>query len=231
MKSYITLISSDEYLIGLLSLLKQLKHYESKYPMCILYTDNLKEETKSKIKETNCNVVEVPNLGLMESRYNWHNTFSKFEIFNQTQFDKLVYLDVDILLRCNVDELFEHEHLSMCWFGGEHENLKFYNSGVMVLKPSRSDYDSLFKFFYECLSKGKVRHIFLKTDQQIISYILNDDINELDNIYNMDSRDTKTENPKIVHFVKDSKPWNKSYKPINDKQKIYIDEWNKMTYE
>ncbi len=222
MKSYITLISSDEYLIGLLSLLKQLKHYESKYPMCILYTDNLKEETKSKIKETNCNVIEIPNLGLEKTQHNWHNTFSKLEIFNQTQFGKLVYLDVDILLRSNVDELFDHEHLSMCWFGSEHKNLKLYNSGVMVLKPNKSDYDSLFKFF-------KVRKF--KTDQHIISYILNDDINELDNIYNMDSRDTKTENPKIVHFVKDSKPWNKSYKPMNDKQKIYIDEWKKITHE
>ena len=190
--------------------------------MCILYTDNLKEETKSKIKETNCKVIEIPNLGLVETKHNWHNTFSKLEIFNQTQFGKLVYLDVDILLRSNVDELFDHEHLSMCWFGSEHKNLKLYNSGVMVLKPNKSDYDSLFKFF-------KVRKF--KTDQHIISYILNDDINELDNIYNMDSRDTKTENPKIVHFVKDSKPWNKSYKPMNDKQKIYIDEWKKITHE
>ena len=221
MKSYITLISSDEYLIGLLSLLKQLKHYESKYPMCILYTDNLKEETKSKIKETNCKVIEIPNLGLVETKHNWHNTFSKLEIFNQTQFGKLVYLDVDILLRSNVDELFDHEHLSMCWFGSEHKNLKLYNSGVMVLKPNKSDYDSLFKFF-------KVRKF--KTDQHIISYILNDDINELDNIYNMDSRDT-TNNPKIVHFVKDTKPWNKSYEPENDKQKSYIEEWNKITHE
>ena len=96
------------------------------------YFDNLKEETKSKIKETNCNVIEIPNLGLEKTQHNWHNTFSKLEIFNQTQFGKLVYLDVDILLRSNVDELFDHEHLSMCW-----QRLKKYRP---LIYPTQTDF-------------------------------------------------------------------------------------------
>ncbi|WP_296859564.1 glycosyltransferase, partial [uncultured Methanobrevibacter sp.] len=52
----------------------------------------------------------------------WRNCWTKFHIFNLTQFDKIVFLDADILILKNLDHLFNCPHMTSC-LDGEYFNL------------------------------------------------------------------------------------------------------------
>lgn len=51
--------------------------------------------------------VENKNKRKLEDRPWFNTTFSKLHVFGLTEYDKIVYLDADVLLLANVDELFD----------------------------------------------------------------------------------------------------------------------------
>lgn len=56
---------------------------------------------------------------------NWNKTFDKLKIFDLIEYDKLVYLDCDMMILANLDFLFEYPTFSAAWAGksvpGDHE--------------------------------------------------------------------------------------------------------------
>ena len=79
----------------------------------------------------------------------WENCLTKFKIFNLTQFDKLIFLDADILILKNLDDLFERPHMTSA-LDGEYFNLwpgwDHFNSGIMVIEPSEKLFNDLLDF-------------------------------------------------------------------------------------
>jgi alpha-N-acetylglucosamine transferase len=77
---------------------------------------------------------------------NWALTLSKFEIFNLTQFDKIIYLDADIMMLKNIDHLFEYPHLTSA-LDGEYFNIwpdkPHFNAGILVIEPNSDEYKKL----------------------------------------------------------------------------------------
>src|SRR5690606_3624872 len=77
----------------------------------------------------------------------WQFTFEKLYIFSLTQFDKIVYLDSDMLVLENIDELFDKEHMSAVGPAGGrfpgNEDYNGLNSGLLVIQPNTKDFDSL----------------------------------------------------------------------------------------
>ena len=69
------------------------------------------------------------------------NTFDKLNIFSLVEFEKIVYLDSDLLILENIDNLFNYPHLS-CPRDLPFNMTKF-NSGVMVLEPNIDDFKEL----------------------------------------------------------------------------------------
>lgn len=51
--------------------------------------------------------VENRNKQKLQNRPWFNTTFSKLHVFGLTEFDKIVYLDADLLLLSNIDELFD----------------------------------------------------------------------------------------------------------------------------
>ena len=73
---------------------------------------------------------------------NWRHTYSKLRVFEQAQFDKIVYLDADMLICKSIDELFEKPHMSAVNSGGMLPELSYWvqlNSGLMVIEPAKVD--------------------------------------------------------------------------------------------
>lgn len=72
----------------------------------------------------------------------WFLIFYKLHILELTEFDKLVYLDSDMYVRKNIDELFEMENMSATIdrpFGPIiNDNIdKKLTSGIMVIEPKK----------------------------------------------------------------------------------------------
>lgn len=74
----------------------------------------------------------------------WYFTFSKLNIFSQTQFEKIVYIDLDMVITENVDHLFNKKHYSFVNSGGFiYKDWVNLNSGLSVFIPSKELFNSL----------------------------------------------------------------------------------------
>ncbi len=76
----------------------------------------------------------------------WNETFFKLNICKLTQFEKIIYLDADMIVQKNIDCLFQYPSISATT-GGKSENPQWteFNSGIMVIEPSVTLFDALIK--------------------------------------------------------------------------------------
>jgi glycogenin len=145
--SYITVLSTDHYVEGVVVLAKSLHRVGSHYPFWVLTTPNLKPETLEQLDRHGIQRREVPPIvvetDVPEHQRRWQWTYVKLHIFNQTQFAKLVYLDADMLVYENLDELFNKPHMAAVNAGGmlpEYQHWREFNSGLMVVEPNAALY-------------------------------------------------------------------------------------------
>ncbi|KAL7288235.1 hypothetical protein TKK_0017780 [Trichogramma kaykai] len=156
--------------------------------------------------DTNLAVLNRPELGI---------TFTKLHCWKLTQYEKCVFLDADVLVIKNSDELFERDELSAAPDVGWPD---CFNSGVFVYAPSEARFADLVAF---ANSHGS----FDGADQGLLNLYFHDwahkDIaKHLPFIYNMCSVAMYSyapayrqygENVKIVHFIGNTKPWLQHY--------------------
>src|SRR5690606_21902467 len=78
------------------------------------------------------------------------NTFDKLQVFGFVSYDKVVFLDSDMLVVKNIDHLFEKNHLSFATASEQVngcEDWTWPNSGMMVLKPEKGLPEKIFKIW------------------------------------------------------------------------------------
>lgn len=144
-KSYITILANDNYLKGVLVLNESLKKVKSKYPLTVFTGKNLSKKSKNILKKYKINIIEqsrdlkIPETLLKNNNNNgydyWNNTFLKLFIFDLEQFEKLVFLDCDMLVLANIDELFNKPHMSYVPTEQFFDGGMGLNSGTMVIEP------------------------------------------------------------------------------------------------
>ena len=119
-----------------------LQAVNSQYPLIVGVTkDIVTLEIIQILNGIGCRVQSIDSLKYSDTTQNkWKNhsvlnTASKFELFNLKQWDKLVYLDTDILVLENIDDLFNKPDGSMLWW----ENGDCGLSGCFVFEPKHHD--------------------------------------------------------------------------------------------
>ena len=222
--SYVTALTTDNYFPGLCSLSHSLKKANTQYPLSVIVPTNLSDKTKQLISQRDIQLIELDpvviddNLLQQNLEKNWNNTFFKLSVFNLTQFDKVVYLDLDMIIKRNIDELFEAPHMS-CVAAGKciHPDWTRLNSGIMVIEPS----NKLFEDMLMCSSdacKDRISNGLGFGDQDIINYYYPDWSNcedlHLSEVYNSMSSCIEElsrlygyDNLKVLHYIDSTKPW------------------------
>lgn len=154
--SYISIITNDDYIPGVLVLHRTLLETKPKYPFLLLITQKVTKEGIQKLEKNNINYKiikeEVHNPTDVNMNHRWFHTYSKLHVFNQTEFEKIVYLDADMFILRNIDELFSHPHMSGTNAGSmipEKSHWSHLNTGLMVIEPS----EELFKYMYKKVGK------------------------------------------------------------------------------
>lgn len=158
--------------------------------------------------------------------------------------DKLIYLDSDTVVRTSLKELWdmdlEDNYIAAIEDANSTIKTKFFNSGMMVINckkwvednitksslnyskesaNSKSDctQNVLNKFF-----EGKVKFLDLKWNLQYSP------INVWSNFEDRSEYQSAIENPNIIHYLGDFKPWLKGFGCLNPKQKEYF-KYHKLT--
>lgn len=113
-KAWVTLITGDSYLPGVIALSKSLKFSQSKFPLIVMYIkDKLSNHTKEEIRKYGGVLYEVKPLYPKEgvktsfafSRFS--EVWTKLKAWSVEGFDKLCFLDADMLIVKNMDEIFD----------------------------------------------------------------------------------------------------------------------------
>lgn len=233
--AYMTVLSTDSYIPGVIKLYKSLKATNTFYPFICVCSRNI---TKTSIKSLNKKGIKcikldkcaVDNITLLENDANfshWKYTYDKLLLFGLTDYKKIVYLDSDMLILENIDELFECKPFSAVPAGYLINNeWTRLNSGLLVIEPNKEVMNIMLQLIPTVYQKRK-EQCLATGDQDIINEYIPDWYKNKDLVlpesYNLIFKyiDTykrnykfKYSNPdkprsiKIVHFIGKKKPWN-----------------------
>ncbi|KAF6835814.1 glycogenin (glycosyl transferase family 8) [Colletotrichum plurivorum] len=212
---YATLLLNDTYLPGALVLAHSLRDAGTSKQLVVLVTlDTVSAEVVTELKAVFDHVIPVPrmrndrpaNLYLM-NRPDLHSAFTKVNLWRQTQFSKIVYIDADVVAYRAPDELFEitapfSAAPDIGW-------PDLFNTGVMVLSPNMGDYYALAAMAERGIS-------FDGADQGLLNMHFKNTYNRISFTYNVTPSAHYQYIPayrhfqssiNMVHFIGPDKPW------------------------
>lgn len=229
-QTYITLLSTDDFLMGVLMLNWSLKHVHAKFPLFVLCSDIISDSSKAILNQYKIPYLQLAShiafdekgVNMDEEHEHWKHTFDKLYVWAQTQFEKVVYLDSDMQVVCNIDYLFNCPHMSAVRADQWNEpGIDKLNSGLMVIVPNLAEFEGL----CQIIRKGVVK-LRIMGDQDIIrayypdwgrrmELTLHSGLNVL---YSEVSHGViKKENVQpvsVIHYIGNRKPWMVSIRAI-----------------
>ncbi|OTB06745.1 glycosyltransferase family 8 protein, partial [Hypoxylon sp. CI-4A] len=129
--AYATLITRASYLAGVVILADTLKKNNSKYPLVVLYPSSLSsttiqalelESSKSNLLLRQCDLLlprENFKANLIAERF--EDTWTKLRVFELYEYDAVCYLDADMAIFRNMDEVFKNlTSLPDGWLAANH---------------------------------------------------------------------------------------------------------------
>ena len=141
-----------------------------------------------------------------------YSVFSRFEIFNFEEYDKIIYLDSDIIVNKSIDYLIQECNDSEC-YAATQDNPYGFNAGVLVINKKTTFTDYKIRCV-NMLSSGKSltgnQPVFIECFKNTVSY--------LPAQYNLTvlCRSAKelldTNRVNILHFPGKEKPWSDKIK-------------------
>lgn len=208
----------EESLIGLRAAMASARRHGSIADRVVITPsgpDGLSTAYRQLLASDGLRIIEVPPVALptvmqQNSRERWYGVLNKYNVFNLTQYDKVVLLDTDVLFSGvrNPDTLFQlcddadicmttppkqgSAAAKVCGFMG--------NAGVMVVKPSQRIFDMLLEAIAQ-----ETRPWGLP-DQSILACFIHD-------------------NPDTVRFASLPGTWNSCYDSWPDSNSAAIVHW------
>lgn len=244
--AYITISTGKSYLLGIMAMYLSLKQTGTKIPLyAMLPHDLVKEEEKlcEQLKENGINIIEYNNSisipqQLIDNNENhgdrrFSHTFDKLLVFEQTQFDKIVYLDADIYILHNLDHLFQLPHMSAmiagkCYPGNE--DWVDLTSGIMTIVPEQG-----LSAKFEKLIPDVIRTKGICGDQDILQAYYSDwsqhpelDMGEKYGViayyakyyekylgYKYTNNVADPHSVAVIHYAGEKKPWMQQWSPLS----------------
>lgn len=229
--TFATLLSTASYISGVLTLYRSLQRYgKTKYPFVCVCSVNMRNEDIDllrkeginciRLKKTMLDDIRIPNQN--DNYKHWNYTFDKLMLWSMIEYDKIVFLDSDMLVMDNVDNLFDYPDFSAVQAGFLQNNTwKRLNSGTIVIVPDMNTYLKL-EMQLQVTITSFVKAGKSVGDQDVLNDFYPQWINmkelHLSEGYNLFFKYLSlyhkfygfcySKEIKIVHFIGSHKPWN-----------------------
>lgn len=238
-KAFVTLLSSISYIPGVMVLYRSLEKYgKTSYPFICVCSKNIKDTDVLPLKRIGieCLILEKSALeGIDMPTCNqgfehWNFTFDKLLLWGLTEYETLVFLDSDMIVLDNIDELFNKPGFTAVAAGHLlHSDWTRLNSGLVVIKPENNICDKLLLQIPNTIKAHSNRKQSVG-DQDVINDVLPNWPRQLDlhlhEGYNMFFKNLTLyrrkygykvgKEIKIVHFIGNRKPWHdKGFRRLN----------------
>lgn len=119
--AYFTLLSSDNYLEGFFFFNEFFQRSNPQYPLNVMITDNCSQKTFFKLEQyckgyKNIIIRKIRAVNFKHADVKrWVTTLNKFQILNYKEYDKVAFVDIDILFFKNMDFVFNKCDKIWCW--------------------------------------------------------------------------------------------------------------------
>lgn len=215
--AYISVLTTPEFKDGVKVTFFSLRRFTDR-EFIVLVNETISEEIVQELESLGMKVrressKEFSHYSFSEDmkKDRWYHTLFKLKIFGMTEYDRLVYLDSDMFVCGNIDELF-----SKAEFSAVPDKLFFpkysrggINAGVISFHPE----EALEKGLMECIPRV-LEKMRIFGDQDVINEYFGEWEKEEEKhlpvkynacFYELDSYGEKK--PLVVHFILGSKPW------------------------
>ena len=180
MRAYITLLSTMNYLPGVITLAKSLQQVNAGPPLIVGLSASLPAEAETLLQSKSMQFFRLPSDSPLppmpgQTQHHWTNTFDKIYFFGLMQFEKLVYLDSDMIVLDNIDHLFDKPHMSAVAAGRlVHADWTRLNSGLMVIEPEEGLSSRIAKMLEPALDRAAKLGSKAIGDQDLINEFYKD---------------------------------------------------------
>lgn len=250
-KAYITLLASESYVPGALTLAKTLKHLETKHDIVVLLDlTSISKESLKLVSEAFDLVIPINDKKLLApveavasklGRKELSITFSKMLLWN-LDYDKLIYLDCDTLPLKLLDHLFEKyddlvstEVVASPDIGWP----DIFNSGLMIVTPNKTVFDKLIEFSaasdssFDGADQGLLNEFFhLQKNGNTwtrLPFVYN--VTPSTNYQYLPALTRFSDEIHLVHFIGAQKPWHYKGADKDDFQKLWWAKFNSFYTE
>ncbi|GMI77083.1 plant glycogenin-like starch initiation protein 2, glucuronic acid substitution of xylan 3 [Hibiscus trionum] len=162
-EAYATILhSAHVYVCGAITAAQSIRMSGSTRDLVILVDDSISEYHRGGLEAAGWKIYTIQRIRNPKAEAEAYNewNYSKFRLWQLTDYDKIIFIDADLLILRNIDSLFEMPEISAIG-----NNATLFNSGVMVVEPSNSTFQLLMDHINEIESynggdQGYLNEIF-----------------------------------------------------------------------
>ncbi|BFZ55794.1 glycogenin glucosyltransferase [Savitreella phatthalungensis] len=217
-EAYVTLLLNDAYLRGALVLAHSLRDAGATRELAIMVTSKVSSSARSQLTQIFDNVIsveslanpQIENLNLL-GRLDLRESFTKINLWRQTQYSKVVFLDADVLVLQNIDHLFDipADFAAAPDVGWP----DIFNSGVFLARPDSGTYGALKRLADSGVSfdggdQGLLNQFYSAGLWHRLSFTYN--VTPSANYQYLPAFKHFESQIKVVHFIGAEKPWRRN---------------------
>lgn len=163
-EAYATVLHSSEgYVCGAITLAQSLLQTGTKRDLILLIDSSISTTKRDALAAAGWTIrliKRIRNPLAEKNTYNEYN-YSKFRLWQLTDYDKIIFIDADIIVLRNLDLLFHFPQMSATG-----NDVSIFNSGIMVIEPSNCTFRVLMKNIKDIVSynggdQGFLNEIFV----------------------------------------------------------------------
>lgn len=234
--AWLTVVVNDEFIVPTLVLGHSLRTFSCQKNMIAFISNDVSDgavralqsvgwETRL-VEEMDCNWLDAKMGGNRNSGFfakplgkRIRGTHTRFKAWNYTEFSKIIYLDADVMLMTNIDELFDIPNDFAATPCARPSTIDpCFNAGLMVFRPDSNHYQLIMKTWFKTAEEDICIH-----DQDLLTIYFVDAGNWKVLPYAYNVRISLYRPMKTFHFAccRPPKPWSAECRPSRKEAKDF----------
>ncbi|PSS24925.1 UDP-glucuronate:xylan alpha-glucuronosyltransferase [Actinidia chinensis var. chinensis] len=149
-EAYVTVLhSSEDYVCGAIALAQSIIRTNSTKDLVLLADSSISTKSLQGLRAAGWKVKTIERIRSPHAKKNAYNewNYSKLRVWELTEYDKVIFIDSDLIVLKNMDRFFAYPQLSAVG-----NNKVLFNSGVMLVEPSKCTFETLMEKRNEIVS-------------------------------------------------------------------------------